>query len=109
MSSYLDRIQNWPELARQANWSATSLAKLCGVSTETVRRHFLAKIGKSTRQWLVEERQRKGVALLRNGSSIKETAVRLGYKQQTNFTRKFKEYWGVCPSLSCPPRRFVGK
>lgn len=109
MNFKLNQVKELSELAKQANWSAAAMARLCGVSTETLRRHFLAKTGKSTRQWLAEERQRKAAALLRDGSSIKETAVCLGYKQQTNFTRKFKEYWGACPSVPAISRRFVRK
>jgi len=99
MNIKLKEIQNWPELARQANWSAAALAKLCGVSTNTLRRYFIRQMGKTTATWLTEQRQHQAILLLRDGSSIKETASCLGYKQQTNFTRKFKEFWGSCPSL----------
>jgi hypothetical protein len=46
-----------------------------------------------------EQRQRHAFELLCDGSSIKETAFRLGYKQPNNFSRKYKDYWGICPSL----------
>jgi len=98
MNTRLKYIQNWPALARQARWSAAALAKLCGVSNDTLRRHFRQHMGRTTRVWLNEQKQRKAIELLRDGSSIKETASRLGYKQQTNFTRKFKGFWGTCPS-----------
>ncbi|HTB84246.1 MAG TPA: helix-turn-helix transcriptional regulator [Candidatus Sulfotelmatobacter sp.] len=99
MSHKLKQIQHWPELARQANWSATALAKQCGVSGEILRQHFAKYMGRPPGAWLSEQRQRLALELLRDGSSIKETAACLGYKQQTNFTRKFKKFWGTCPSL----------
>jgi AraC-like DNA-binding protein len=102
MNTKIDHIHNWPELARQANWSAATMAKLCGVSANTLRRHFLQKAHKTPGAWLAEQRQHRAIELLRDGSSIKETASCLGYKQQTNFTRKFKEFWGACPSLQSP-------
>ena len=102
MSRRLQHIQNWPELARQANWSVAALAKSCGISKDTLRRHFLQHFGKSPGAWLAEQRQNEAIRLLRDGSSIKETAACLGYKQQTNFTRKFKEFWGTPPSLQAP-------
>ena len=98
MNTRLIKIQDWSELIRQTNWSVTELAKFCQVSPDTLRRHFLANMGTSPRLWMAAERQRQALELLHNGSSIKETAACLGYKQQTNFTRKFKEHWGVCPS-----------
>ncbi len=103
MNIKLNSIQNWPELARQANWCATTLAKRCGISRDTLLRYFLERFGKTTKAWLAEQRQQQAIELLRDGSSIKETAAYMGYKQQTNFTRKFKEYWGACPSLPPPP------
>jgi AraC-like DNA-binding protein len=103
MNHKLEQIPDWPERARQASWSATALAKLCGVSPNTLRRHFLQQMRKTPGAWLAEQRQLRAIELLRDGSSIKETASCLGYKQQTNFTRKFKEFWGVCPSLQSPP------
>jgi len=103
LNTRLNQIQNWPELARQTSWSATTLAKLCGVSRDTLRRHFLQHFGKTPKVWLADQRQQQAMELLRDGSSIKETAACLGYKQQTNFTRKFKEHWGACPSLPPAP------
>jgi hypothetical protein len=103
VNSKLNHIQNWPELALQANWSAAKLAKLCGISARTLHRHFLKHLAKSPKVWLAEQRQLHAFTLLRAGSSIKEIAASLNYKQQTNFTRHFKNQHGVCPSLSPPP------
>jgi len=105
MNHKFQQIQNWSELARQANWSAAALAKLCGVSANTLRRHFLQQMHKNPSAWLAEQRQHQAIELLRDGTSIKETATCLGYKQQTNFTRKFKEFWGACPSQQSPVRQ----
>jgi AraC-like DNA-binding protein len=104
MNTKLNSIQNWPERARQANWSVSKLAKLCGISRDTMRRHFLQHFGKTPKVWLAEQRQQQAIELLRNGSTIKETSACLGYKQQTNFTRQFKGYHGTCPSQPLPPR-----
>ena len=60
-------------------------------------------MGKSPKSWLGEQRQLQAIKLLRNGSSVKETAAVLGYKQATNFTRRFKHHWGNCPVLQTSP------
>ena len=99
VNTKLNHIQNWPELAREVKWSALALAKKCGVSVRTLHRHFLQHMGKNTKTWLAEQRQHNALELLCDGSSIKETAACLGYKQQTNFTRQYKCQTGVCPSL----------
>ena len=99
----LKHIQNWPELARQAKWSASALAMLCGVTVRTLHRHFLHHTGKNTKTWLDEQRQHNAHELLCDGSSIKETAACLGYKSQSNFTRHYKHQTGICPSQQPPP------
>jgi transcriptional regulator GlxA family with amidase domain len=40
MNTCLHCIQNWLELAQQANWSAATLAKMCGVPVRTLERYF---------------------------------------------------------------------
>lgn len=91
-------IRDWPELAREAKWSALAMAKECGVSVRTLHRHFLKHMGKNTRTWLTEQRRQKALDLLYNGSSVKETAGVLNYAQPNNFTRQFKCQTGNCPS-----------
>jgi transcriptional regulator GlxA family with amidase domain len=102
MNTRLNHIQNWPELARKANWSAAVLAKKCDVSVRTLHRHFLKQMGKNTKAWLAEQRQGHALELLCHGSSIKATASCLGYKHPTNFTRNYKHQWGICPSQQPP-------
>lgn len=98
MNSKLNYTENWPELARQARWSASKLAEKCGVSVRTLERHFNKKVGKSPKLWLTERRQCHAIKLLRDGSSVKEVSILLGYKHSTHFSRKFKNYWGFCPT-----------
>lgn len=105
MTTKLQNIHNWPELARQAQWSASALAKHCGVSVRTLHRHFLRHLGKNTRTWLDEQRQRTAHELLCDGSSGKETSACLGYKQQSSFSRHYKHKTGHCPSEQPPANR----
>jgi transcriptional regulator GlxA family with amidase domain len=41
MNSRVHQIQNWPELARQADWSVALLARNRPVSVRTLERYFL--------------------------------------------------------------------
>ena len=97
MNLRLDQIQKWPELAEEVQWSASTLARQCGVSLRTLERYFLRNLGKSPKIWLLEKRQERAIEMLREGSSVKETAAYLGYKYPTHFARAFKNYWGSYP------------
>jgi AraC-like DNA-binding protein len=35
---------------------------------------------------------------LRDGSTVKETSVRLGYEDPSHFSREFKNYYGSAPN-----------
>jgi AraC family chitin signaling transcriptional activator len=97
MSARLYHVRNWIELAQQAKWSASALAKTSGVSVRTLERFFLNNIGKTPKVWLTEQRQEQAIKLLRDGASVKDVAARLGYRQASNFSRKFKIHWGSSP------------
>jgi len=98
MNSKLGQIQNWPELAKEANWSATALAKKCRVSVRTLERYFLNIYGKSPTAWLREDQMRKAAELLQDNSSVKEVATRLGFTNQHHFSREFKRQKGYPPN-----------
>lgn len=97
-NSRLNQTQNWLDLATEASWSVANLAKRSGVSVRALERYFLENTGKPPKVWLTEQRQKKALALLRDSFSVKETAIRLGYRYTNNFSRDFKMHWGCCPS-----------
>jgi AraC-like DNA-binding protein len=98
MNTLLNQSQDWLELARRSNWSASSMAALCGVSVRTLERYFLKTMGMTPKKWLEEQRQNQAVQLLRDGSPVKETAARVGFKHAQHFSREFKKHWGSCPT-----------
>ena len=98
MSIHFKENYDWVDLASRSKWSASKMAAMCGISERTLRRYFRKQTGKCLKSWLAERRLTFGVELLRGGVPIKEIAYILGYKQPTNFTRKFKIFWGQCPT-----------
>src|SRR5438128_723328 len=101
MRNHLNQIGNWPERARAANYHAEPLARLCGVSTRTLQRFFASKKWGSAQHWLNELCLERAPSLLKDqGMSVKEAAAESGYTQPSHFSRKFKEFHGVSPSVS---------
>lgn len=97
MNARLAKIQAWPELANHANWFVAKLARLCSVSERSLRRHIQENWRQAPKSWLAGQRQKQAVELLRDGSSVKETAMRLGCKNPETFSREFKKRCGKCP------------
>ncbi len=102
MNTKLNNIQNWPELAREVKWSASALAKKCGVSLRTLERYFLEEKRKTPSTWLAEQRQLDAVEVLKKSACLKEVSSNLGYKHTHHFSRDFKAYWGYCPTQIAP-------
>jgi len=99
MSRQLTQITNWPKRAAEARWCCAALAKDCHVSLTTLERHFQETMRQCPRAWLNEERQRRACELLTDGSTVKEVANLLGYKNQHHFSFAFKKHQGFAPSL----------
>jgi transcriptional regulator GlxA family with amidase domain len=92
----------WESLAEKAQFRASDLARLLGISLRTLQRYFRAKYDCTVSDWLRELRLALAHARLPTCSSVKEVAFDLGYKQPSHFTRDFKQRFGV------PPRTLVG-
>ena len=101
----LNDTKNWPEMARQADWSAAVLAKNCHVSLRTLQRYFSENMGKTPKKWLAEQRQHQAARLLKDDLSVKEVAARLDYKHPNHLSNTFKNHWGYCPTDKTVPMR----
>src|ERR1041384_3878592 len=98
MSSRLDRIRDWSELARQARFSPRHLASVCRVSLRQLERYYNDSFGQTPQEWLNEARFREAKKLLLKGLSVKEVSFKLGFKQASHFSRSFKQRTGQPPS-----------
>jgi AraC-like DNA-binding protein len=75
------------------------LAATLRLSHDHFARKFRRHFGKSPRQWLNEQRLRKGQnLLLESNLSMKEIASELGYTDSRRFARQFKAFQGVSPT-----------
>jgi len=88
----------WEGLAEAAHYDANELAKLCGVSTRQLQRHFRRSFHCSPQSWLNERRLDLARDLLLSGESIKKVALDLGFKQPSHFCRQFKSRNKMTPS-----------
>jgi AraC-like DNA-binding protein len=98
MNSRLIEVKNWEELAQAANYSASALSQRCQISTRQLERFFSESKRKPPHDWLNELRQERGLQLLRQGCSVKEAAISLGFKTVAHFSREFKRWHGFSPS-----------
>ncbi|EPP27216.1 helix-turn-helix transcriptional regulator [Vibrio fluvialis] len=63
----------------------------------TLARHCQAELGMSFTEWRLRVRYLYSMDLLRNGHSVKEVALTLGYNQASPYIAMFKKYSGQTP------------
>ena len=98
MNSRLDRVANWPLLARKAGYEPKKVAALCRVSLRQLERYCRVAFHSSPRGWLNSLRIGRSKKLLKKPLMVKEIANLLGYKQTSHFTGEFKRRTGVPPT-----------
>ena len=98
MNSRLDRIRDWTDLAKRAEFDCQRLACLCDVSLRQLERYSKLRFARCPQSWLNDLRLIEAQRLLKSGLTIKEAAYALGFKQASHFCRKFKSYTGVTPT-----------
>jgi AraC-like DNA-binding protein len=79
--------------------TAESLAELAGVSLRTLQRLFRDRFRTSPMNWLIEVRLQEAARLIREGDDpVTKIAYRVGFKDPSHFTRRFKARFGVSPN-----------
>jgi AraC-like DNA-binding protein len=98
MHSRLETIKDWENRAVQSNFRVARLAESCGVTSRTLNRFLTEKVGMPPRAWFTAMRMGDALKGATKGELMKNLATEARYSQQTNFTRRFKEYYGFVPS-----------
>jgi len=82
------------------NWRVPELAEAVNLSREQVHRKLKALTGRSASEYIHLVRLEMAKKLLvQSNLSVSEIAYKVGYKTPAHFTRKFREEFGIPPSV----------
>ena len=73
------------------------IADALAVNRKYLARVFMEKTGKTLKEFLTERRLYEAERLLRDGHSVSETALMVGYSDSFNFSKAFKKKYGFPP------------
>ena len=95
---YIKEALAYIEQNFQNDISVEGIAEFCGLNRSYFGRIFKDTIGKSPQEFLMNYRMVKATELLKlTGFSIGDIANAVGYPNQLNFSRAFKNVYGVSP------------
>jgi transcriptional regulator GlxA family with amidase domain len=94
-------VKDWPVRAERLGYSVSALAADCGISVRQLQRFFEIHFGQKPKQWLKRQRLRRALEMLRQGCSVKEAAIVLGYSSAAHFSNDFTAGFQVPPSAAC--------
>lgn len=80
-------------------WTVESLARLARASRSQFAEQFKDAVGDSPARYLTRVRMERAERMLRAGASVTDIAFQLGYESDAGFSRAFRRYAGVSPSL----------
>jgi len=81
-------------------WDLKALAAIAGMSRSQFSRRFGELLKISPARYLAQWRMRLATAWIRNNDmTVTEVAARLGYESESSFSRAFKRFRGIAPSL----------
>lgn len=97
-AAIITETKNLIETRPEEELSLDSLSQQVFVSKYYLIREFKKKIGLSPHRFQIQNRIRKAQQLLKNGSTMTETAQSTGFYDQSHFIKYFKKIVGITPT-----------
>lgn len=82
---------------QESNPSLESLCASAGASVRTIERAFHSEVGIDFATWRRQARLMKAVEMLAGGSSVKQVAFAIGYRQPSAFVEMFRRSFAATP------------
>ena len=96
-NSVVRQIKDYLEAHYAEDVSLAQLGTLTSRSPFHVARAFSKTVGLPPHAYLESVRIRRARELLRSGVSVVDTALRMGYADQSHFTHRFRRHTGITP------------
>lgn len=81
-----------------SNLTIEELAFLCNMSISTFKRKFSDVFQTSPKQYFIEQKMQKAIALLQQNKRPSEIYTDLGYETLSAFSNEFKKHFGTSPT-----------
>ena len=99
-TNYRDFVRNakkYIDTKYMENITIEDISKLLNMDRHYISRVFKSEVGLSMKAYLLKIRLEKAAALIKDNYTVSEAVQMVGYSDISNFSHKFKEYFGVSP------------
>ena len=90
-------MAEWAALAVDERFESDNLAALSGVGLRQFERLFMARVGKSPKRWIQEQRCARAAKLIGQGWRTKDAARHLGFASGMHLCHEFRKVYGLPP------------
>lgn len=94
----VDRARQIIEVQYEADWTIPRLAREVGLNERKLKEGFRHIVGNSVHAYLRQVRLDAAASLLRDGHSVTEAALAVGFDNLSHFSKVFRAAKGVSPS-----------
>lgn len=98
-----ENVKNYIELNYSTNIGIAKIANEFGYNRSHLYRLFKERMGISPKQYLTDFRLNQAKTLLKNGYSVKDTAYAVGFSDEFNFSKSFKQ------KFKASPQKYIGR
>jgi len=95
-------VEEWEQVAKEADFNPAKMATLCCVSERQLQRLFKKHLGCTPSHWLRELQCRLAKQLISQGYSNKAAAAELKFATESHLCREFKKVFGTSPQTFSP-------
>ncbi len=94
----LRRVHRYVRYNYMRELSVVELARTFGFNRSYLYRIFKERYGMGLKEYITRVRMQNAARLLDEGFSVTKTAAMVGYPDPFNFSKAFKDYYGIPPS-----------
>ena len=98
-NNYIKTVSDYIKANYMHQISISSLANAVNLNSRYLSRIFKEARGITIQEYIIKKRINKAKELLSQGLSVSETALFVGYHDPFTFSKIFKKYTGMSPSL----------
>lgn len=94
----LSKIRKYIRYNFMDSITAESVCRLFGYERTYLYRIFKKRYGTGIKDYITKVRMENAKNFLTSGKSVCDTATLVGYRDEFNFSKAYKKYWGIPPS-----------